>query len=106
MTIIEVPDSHSRSSKENGYYCRNGVTPGLPHSLFGLDNPVSRSAGTGQDAVGPDRLVYVLNLMLPKVLMLQPDLVLDSVMDKSKRRGRNTGTGEDLMLAERRVVTF
>jgi integration host factor subunit alpha len=26
--------------------------------------------------------------------------------DKSKRRGRNPGTGEDLMLAERRIVTF
>ncbi len=29
-----------------------------------------------------------------------------SVKDKRKRRGRNPGTGEDLMLAERRVVTF
>jgi integration host factor subunit alpha len=28
------------------------------------------------------------------------------VKDKSKRRGRNPGTGDDLMLAERRVVTF
>jgi integration host factor subunit alpha len=28
------------------------------------------------------------------------------VKDKGKRRGRNPGTGEDLMLAERRVVTF
>jgi integration host factor subunit alpha len=28
------------------------------------------------------------------------------VRDKGKRRGRNPGTGEDLMLAERRVVTF
>jgi integration host factor subunit alpha len=26
--------------------------------------------------------------------------------DKGKRRGRNPGTGENLMLAERRVVTF
>jgi integration host factor subunit alpha len=26
--------------------------------------------------------------------------------DKCKRRGRNPGTGQDLMLAERRVVTF
>jgi integration host factor subunit alpha len=26
--------------------------------------------------------------------------------DKSKRRCRNPGTGEDLMLAERRIVTF
>jgi integration host factor subunit alpha len=29
-----------------------------------------------------------------------------SVKDKGKRMGRNPGTGEDLMLAERRVVTF
>jgi integration host factor subunit alpha len=28
------------------------------------------------------------------------------VKDKGKRRGRNPGTGGDLMLAERRVVTF
>jgi integration host factor subunit alpha len=28
------------------------------------------------------------------------------VKDKGKRRGRNPVTGEDLMLAERRVVTF
>jgi integration host factor subunit alpha len=28
------------------------------------------------------------------------------VKDKGKRRGRNPKTGEDLMLAERRVVTF
>ena len=28
------------------------------------------------------------------------------VKDKGKRKGRNPGTGEDLMLAERRVVTF
>jgi integration host factor subunit alpha len=28
------------------------------------------------------------------------------VKDKGKRRGRNPHTGEDLMLAERRVVTF
>jgi integration host factor subunit alpha len=28
------------------------------------------------------------------------------VKDKGKRRGRNPGTGERLMLAERRVVTF
>jgi integration host factor subunit alpha len=28
------------------------------------------------------------------------------VRDKGKRRGRNPGTGEDLMVAERRVVTF
>jgi integration host factor subunit alpha len=28
------------------------------------------------------------------------------VKDKSKRRGRNPGTGEDLLLAKRRVVTF
>jgi integration host factor subunit alpha len=28
------------------------------------------------------------------------------VRDKGTRRGRNPGTGEDLMLAERRVVTF
>jgi integration host factor subunit alpha len=28
------------------------------------------------------------------------------VTDKGKRRGRNPATGEDLMLAERRVVTF
>jgi len=26
--------------------------------------------------------------------------------DKGKRRGRNPGTGEQLMLAERRIVTF
>ncbi len=29
-----------------------------------------------------------------------------SVKDKRRRRGRNPQTGEDLMLAERRVVTF
>jgi len=29
-----------------------------------------------------------------------------SVKDKRRRRGRNPHTGEDLMLAERRVVTF
>jgi integration host factor subunit alpha len=29
-----------------------------------------------------------------------------SVKDKGKRRGRNPHTGEDLMLAERRVVRF
>jgi integration host factor subunit alpha len=28
------------------------------------------------------------------------------VKDKAKRRGRNPETGEDLMLAERRVVSF
>ena len=28
------------------------------------------------------------------------------VQDKSERRGRNPATGEDLMLAPRRVVTF
>ena len=28
------------------------------------------------------------------------------VMDKGERRGRNPATGEDLMLAPRRVVTF
>jgi integration host factor subunit alpha len=28
------------------------------------------------------------------------------VNEKGKRRSRNPGTGEDLMLAERRVVTF
>ena len=28
------------------------------------------------------------------------------VKDKSKRRGRNPQTGEDLMVGERRVVTF
>ena len=28
------------------------------------------------------------------------------VRDKSKRRGRNPRTSEDLMLAERRIVTF
>jgi integration host factor subunit alpha len=28
------------------------------------------------------------------------------VKDKGKRRGRNPGTGEELILAERRVVTF
>jgi integration host factor subunit alpha len=28
------------------------------------------------------------------------------VKEKGKRRGRNPATGEDLMLAERRVVTF
>jgi integration host factor subunit alpha len=28
------------------------------------------------------------------------------IRDKGKRGGRNPGTGEDLMLAERRVVTF
>jgi integration host factor subunit alpha len=29
-----------------------------------------------------------------------------SVKDKGKRRGRNPGTGENLMLAGRRAVTF
>lgn len=29
-----------------------------------------------------------------------------SVKDKRRRKGRNPHTGEDLMLAERRVVTF
>jgi integration host factor subunit alpha len=29
-----------------------------------------------------------------------------SVKDKRRRKGRNPQTGEDLMLAERRVVTF
>ncbi len=29
-----------------------------------------------------------------------------SVKDKRRRRGRNPHTGEDLMLAERKVVTF
>ena len=29
-----------------------------------------------------------------------------SVQEKSERRGRNPATGEDLMLAPRRVVTF
>ena len=29
-----------------------------------------------------------------------------SVKNKGRRRGRNPGTGQDLMLAERRVVTF
>jgi integration host factor subunit alpha len=28
------------------------------------------------------------------------------VKDKGKRRSRNPGTGEDLMLAERRIVSF
>jgi integration host factor subunit alpha len=28
------------------------------------------------------------------------------VKDKGRRRGRNPGTGEGLMLAERRIVTF
>jgi integration host factor subunit alpha len=49
--------------------------------------------------------------MIKKTLEAGEDVLISGfgkfcIKEKDKRRGRNPETGEDLMLAERRVVTF
>jgi integration host factor subunit alpha len=103
MHILPIPvqkGSHPKPSKAGAFMTlkKDAIT----RSLFDrVDLPKSASA----------RAVETTFEIIKKTLESGEDVLITGfgkfcVKDKGKRRGRNPQSGQDLMLVERRVVTF